>query len=111
MLHNAGAREILAKASEMLSLVKAGETVSSRKHSRQGLKGDVRLCVCDPYLGFASGVLQMGHFPLFRFRSIPGIRTMHLLFVHLKNEPVARVSSSFLRVSKKSLLRTIKDKE
>ena len=54
MLHNAGAREILAKASEMLSLVKAsemlslvkaGETVSSRKHSRQGLKGDVRLCV------------------------------------------------------------------
>jgi hypothetical protein len=54
MLHNAGARGILAKASEMLSLVKAsemlslvkaGETVSSRKHSRQGLKGDVRLCV------------------------------------------------------------------
>jgi len=65
----------------------------------------------DPYLGFASGVLQMGHFPLFRFRSIPGIRTMHLLLMHLKNEPVARVSSSFLRVSKKSLLRTIKDKK
>ena len=105
MLHNAGARGILAKASEMLSLVKASETVSSGKHSRQELKGDVRLWWWgDPYLGFASGVLQMGHFPLFRFRSIPGIRTMHLLFVHLKNEPVASVSSSFLRVSKKSLL-------
>jgi hypothetical protein len=30
---------------------------------------------------------------------------MHLLFLHLKNEPVARVSSSFFGVAKKSLLR------
>jgi len=61
----------------------------------------------DAHLGFASGVLQMGHFPLFRFSSIPGMRTMHLLFLHLKNEPVANVSSSFLLVVKSCLLREI----
>ena len=85
-------------------LADPSETVSSGKRSRQELKEDMRVGGGDTHFGFASGVLQIGHFPLFRFRSIPGMRTMHLLFLHLKNEPVARVSSSFFGVAKKSLL-------